>query len=205
MSAAGSASFNVGPGLTTMVSRCDTNCDGIATVKFTKANSAGSKIILYTMRSVGNAVASLYVSGGTTNSTTVRLNDGTIVTTEFCYVNTIGGACVTDTVVLSGIQEVVCPGWVKLTFTGDCPCSGGVNFTFTLTSPVMGKRYYRATIVLNGSVVQTIDLINGVATATAPVMLSSNNRLVVQFVSYQYANHSGELRSGTLFDMSNNL
>ncbi len=199
------ASFNKSLGRPTMVATCDTNCEGIATVKFTATNPTGSKMVKWTWRVTGTAVASLYVSGGTTGSKSVKLMDGDMVSAEYCYVNTAGGACVTPTVKLSGTQEVVCPGWVKLAFTGDCPCEGGVNFVFTLTSPASSSRTYQAQVIKNGSVVQTIDLVNGVATTTKPVALGSGDRLRVQFTAYRDATMNTELRTGALFDMSNNL
>ncbi len=205
--ARGSARFDKILGKPAMVSTCDTNCDGLATVTFSAANSANSKMVLWTWRDEASApVASLYVSGGTTGSTSAQLFDGTNITNgEYCYVNVKGGACVTPTIKLPGMQEVVCPGWVRISSTVDCPCEGGVSFKFTLTAPTVGNRSDQAIVLKNGLAVQTLDLVNGVPATTNPVLLGTGDRVQVKFISFREVSHTNELRSGTLFDMSNNL
>lgn len=206
--AAGSVSFEKTLGRPAMVASCATDCDGVATARFSASNPAGAKPVRWTWRVGTRAVATMYVVGGRSASTTTRLMDGDRVAAEYCYANTVGGACTTATIRIPGSAEVICPAWVRMTFRGDCPCEGGVNFTFTLTAAAGTPRFYRAQVIKNGRVIQTFALPKGRAATTSAVVLTAGDRLQVRFDafrSYQSGVYSGVLRSGTLFDMSNNV
>ncbi len=126
---------------------CTTDCDGTnIPVKVSVVHRENAKPIKHAIvnKFTGAVVGYISAAPGASVSKTFYMNDGDVLIDKYCYTNTVGGACATSWVTLSGSYTVVCPAWAKALIqvgAGCESCSAGVSFT-TPAHPQYAKRYY---------------------------------------------------------------
>lgn len=131
----------------TITSKCDSDCKGVGTVVITRTVLAGAKPVLTTVAVAVGSSVTFYTPAGKSSSKTLNLPDGSKLTTKYCYVDRVGGACTGKTVADPGTFEVVCPpaptAWVKLTY-----CCGKVTIEGGITLPAT-SRYFVVRVRVN--------------------------------------------------------
>lgn len=200
-------SYDLTAGKPTVTSVCDTDCDGQSTVTFKYSNVSGAQAIKWTEKVGTTVVATLNVAAGTTGSKAVRLTDGNVITTSYCYTGTVlGGSCTTATVNVAGSFEVVCPAWAQGEIKLPCSCDRTKPSSVTLTAPAGSPRFYRGFVSINnGAVTYQADLVNG-QVVTIPIgTLGVGANVVVSFTVYRDAGHTVVLGSHVLRNITVNL
>lgn len=183
-------SYDLAAGQPTITSVCSSDCNGISTVTFSFSNPSGAQAVKWTEK-VGTAVvATLNVAGGTTGSKAVKLADGNVITTQYCYTGAVlGGICTTATVSVAGSYEVVCPAWAIATYTVVCNCTTLSSFA-TITAPAGSPRFYRGWVSVNGVVTVTQDLVNGQLATLKSGAHVSGSKVIVGFTVFRDAARS---------------
>lgn len=183
---------------------CDTNCDGVAPTTFQSCNAKGASTIKYIFTNQnGNQVTTLVVKGGTCNKKTVKVKDGTQISQAYCYTNA-NNVCLTDKVKVGKTYEIVCPPWVDVSGSFDCPCEGGMKYKIDLTAPG-GVRYYNAIVTVDGNVIGGVQKLGKNGTASVSnVTVNSGQTLKVTYTAYRNSDYTVKMRTGTPMNITNN-
>ncbi len=177
---------------------CDSTCEGVAKVTFVGKLVAGEAAARYTFATGDKVWAAFDVQSGSSVSKTVDIPDATLVTPSAVYLDKSGKPM--GKPMMFSKYEVVCPLWVTAPFTGDCDCEGAAGLSFKLTAPG-GKRFYVATVKLNGKKVTTKKLGNQ-GSAPVSVVLSRGDRLTIDFRVYADSSYKKPLRADeTIVDL----
>lgn len=192
-----SASYNYskspsGPAMTTS---CTTQCNGVATVTWTKGVESGSVSMRLEYYTGNTKVAQCDAAAGHNCTATAKLADATIWTSyRYCYLNKVGGSCTTSWVTVKEHKEVICPPWVQWTIK--CPCGG--DTVLTLTAPSSNKRFDTATVTY-GSTSKTVSLVNGTPQDVSLTGYKSGQQIAASFTAYRDSGHTQALKTQELF------
>ncbi len=162
-----SYAYQLTPGKPTISSKCNTDCNGVASLSFSVCNPAGADAVTWTQKAGSDVVATLSAAGGKCVKKSAKVSDGQKIAASYCYSQSVGSACVTDTVKVPGTYEVVCPVWVKATYVMSCECVGVEGSSVTFLAPAASARFYRGFVTMTKdgkSTVKQVDLDNGSAT-----------------------------------------
>ena len=157
-------SYVIVPGDVTTATACDSDCNGMSTVSFSKCIEKGSNAAKYEKFVGTTLVATLNVASGTCADTTARLADASIITGTLCNTGTtVGGPCVSNVVKLPGSFEVVCP-IIKITI---CYCSSSnpsIKFLVpaTIAGGITNTRSGTGYVTVGTNATQSFALVNGV-------------------------------------------
>ncbi|HAC56020.1 TPA: hypothetical protein DCF80_00820 [Candidatus Saccharibacteria bacterium] len=133
--------------------KCETGCKK-ATVILGGKNPKGSKPIRYVIEVNGKVKAKLDLRPGSKKSLSRDFPDGTKGVVYACYIDRVGGKCVTPRVKMKRFT-VVCPPWAKaqLVTQTTMACEGCSSKTNSLMfwAPDKSSRFYVGTYLLNGN------------------------------------------------------
>lgn len=159
--------YQLTPGKPTITSKCNSDCQGVASLSFAVCNPAGADAVTWTQKAGADVVATLSAAGGKCVKKTAKVGDGKKIVAAYCYTGSVGGPCTTGTVKSAGSYEVVCPVWVKATYVMSCACDGVDGASVTFHAPGESARFYRGFVTLTKKgkdTVKQVDLENGAAT-----------------------------------------
>jgi hypothetical protein len=145
--------YSKSPGRPAIVTQCDTNCNGIATVTATYCNPAGASTVHWTWTNVatGSVTMALLVKPGTCGKVVKKIADATRLQAAYCTWTT---ACTSAYVKIGSPVEIVCPPWAgaSVTVSLGCVSCSVTNVTFTVPA---STRFYVGTVTIGGKTVNT--------------------------------------------------
>lgn len=189
--------YQLTPGQPTVTSKCDTDCDGVATLTFNACNAAGSDAVKWTHKVGTDVVATLTAAGGKCATKTAKVADGKKIAASYCYTSvTPGGACATETLATGKAYEVVCPPWAKAVYSMSCNCDADGGGTVTFTAPAGSARFYRGFVAVTADGKKTnrqVDLAEGPPVGITLTSMPKGGEVVVSFKAFRDAKRTAAI------------
>ena len=164
-SATATVSSHRSPSGPSVVSTCSGNCGGAAPVTVSVSNPSGAATLREIVLIDGKPLSggTLDVAGGTTGKKSFTVDDGAVVTTSYCYLNT-ARACSSAAIANTGSLTVDCPPLPEYRFSATCPCGTDRQITYEVQAPAGSKRSYTVTLSVKDA---------GGSTSTKSIQLTS--------------------------------